>query len=254
MLPKMRFNFIGTTFLPKEDSKRPFCKEGKTTSGGKYLSMTFGIKTSAANSGWVEIFDTPKETIQTFNKTGERIEIAWEDRLDERAIDEVGYGYKFVVSLGEDEYHEFITAYDMIECLKELLPKNKGIISVQGTVRRDYYNGTYRNRYIVNRVRAVNNESLKLEITGVLYYNANSLDKSDYKSTKKITLDSYILQYINKDEGNKYIPFPTVFSAEKFDLSKETDVNRLNYRMDYLDVKNKDMKAIRTWYPSFRIL
>lgn len=245
MLPRTNFNFIGTILLPKDDSKRPFVKEGKTASGGKYLSMMFGVKSSAANTGWVEIFDTQKEIINTFNKVGEKIEVDWEDRLDERVIDEVGYGQKYIVSLGEDEYHEFITAYDMIECLKDLLPKYKDRISVRGSVRRDYYNGTYRNRYIVNRLRAVGeNDSSKLEITGVLYYNTDSLDKSEFKETKKIILDSYILQYINKEDGSQYIPFPTVFSTEKFDLNKETDVNRMNYRMGYLDNKSKEMKAM----------
>jgi len=246
--PSTQFKFIGEPVIPRENSKRPFVRHDKSSSGKEYVSLSVGIKTSPGNIGWVEAFDVVKDKIFVYDNNDERIEIDWEDRLDERVLKDVAYRSKYFINLGEDEKYEFITIYDMIECLEKILPEHKTErIVFQGTVQRDYYNGNYRNRFNLNRVRLPIEEMTakeynnKLSITGVLYYNKESLDESDYKETQKMSLDSYILQYINKDEGFKYIPFPVVLSTERFDLSKEIFKKQFEYRMDYLRVKNKVM-------------
>ena len=77
-----------------------------------------------------------------------------------------------------------------------------------------------------------------------LFYNKNSLDDSDFDENKKMTLDCYIEQYINKDEGRKYVPIQVVFSGAKYDLENEKHKKLFDYKMKYIKVKNKNMVHI----------
>lgn len=57
-------------------------------------------------------------------------------------------------------------------------------------------------------------------------------------------LNGYILQYINKDEGSKFIPMQFVFNASKYDMNNEKHKALFNYKMEYLDTKSKTMVHI----------
>lgn len=249
-----RFNFVGTPVIPKEkkDAKRPFFKEFTKEDGKKkrkMLSMTFGVKESDNNMAFVEAFDSVQDTIKTFDTDNNKMDVDWEDRFDEDTVAAVANYRKYIVDLGEDYggRQEFITAYDMIKHLNEWLPQYKGRVVVTGQFTRDWYGKKkqYYSKFRIQNVFAAPEErKSRLGITAELFYNKKSLDDADFDDTKKMTLDCYIEQYINKDEGRKFVPIQVVFSASKYDLEKEKHKKLLDYKFKYLKVKNKRMVHI----------
>lgn len=251
-----RFSFCGTPVIPKQkaDTKRPFCKEitkkdEKTKETKKMLSMTFGIKETDMNMAFVEAFDSQQKVIKTMDTDNEKLDVDWDDRFDEDIISKVASYRKYIVDLGDDHggRQEFITAYDMIEHLREYLPDYDGRVVVTGQFTRDWYakKKMYFSKFRVQNVFAAPKERKnRLLLTMDLFYNKASLDDSDFDESKKMTLDCYIEQYINKDEGRKYVPIQVVFSGAKYDLENEKHKKLFDYKMKYIKVKNKNMVHI----------
>lgn len=251
-----RFIFCGTPVIPKQkaDTKRPFCKEitkkdEKTKETKKMLSMTFGIKETDMNMAFVEAFDSQQKVIKTMDTDNEKLDVDWDDRFDEDIISKVASYRKYIVDLGDDHggRQEFITAYDMIEHLREYLPDYNGRVVVTGQFTRDWYakKKMYFSKFRVQNVFAAPEERKnRLLLTMDLFYNKASLDDSDFDESKKMTLDCYIEQYINKDEGRKYVPIQVVFSGAKYDLENEKHKKLFDYKMKYIKVKNKNMVHI----------
>lgn len=247
-----RFDFVGTPLIPKPDSKRPFCNELTKKDKGtgrdmKMLSLNFGVKESEHNLGFVEAFDSVKDVVKTLNTDNEPMEVNWENRLDKDVLLQVANYRKYVVDLG-DNYggrNEFITAYDMIQYLQKLLPTYEGRIVVTGQFTREWYKQKYMNKFKIQGVYAAAEErKSRLRIVADLYYNKDSFDDSDFNDNKKILLDCYIEQYINKDEGRKYVPIQAVFSAAKYNMENEEHSRLFNYKMKYLKSKKKNMVHI----------
>lgn len=251
-----RFSFCGTPVIPKQkaDTKRPFCKEiskkdEKTKETKKMLSMTFGIKETDMNMAFVEAFDSKQKVIKTMDVDNEKMDVDWDDRFDEDIIEKVANYRKYIVDLGDEHggRQEFITAYDMIEHLREHLPNYDGRVVVTGQFTRDWYakKKTYFSKFRIQNVFAAPEERKnRLLLTMDLFYNKSSLDDSDFDENKKMTLDCYIEQYINKDEGRKYVPIQVVFSGAKYDLENEKHKKLFDYKMKYIKVKNKNMVHI----------
>ena len=251
-----RFSFCGTPVIPKQkaDTKRPFCKEitkkdEKTKETKKMLFMTFGIKETDMNMAFVEAFDSQQKVIKTMDTDNEKLDVDWDDRFDEDIISKVASYRKYIVDLGDDHggRQEFITAYDMIEHLREYLPDYNGRVVVTGQFTRDWYakKKMYFSKFRVQNVFAAPEERKnRLLLTMDLFYNKASLDDSDFDESKKMTLDCYIEQYINKDEGRKYVPIQVVFSGAKYDLENEKHKKLFDYKMKYIKVKNKNMVHI----------
>lgn len=251
-----RFSFCGTPVIPKQkaDTKRPFCKEiskkdEKTKETKKMLSMTFGIKETDMNMAFVEAFDSQQKVIKTMDVDNEKMDVDWDDRFDEDIIEKVANYRKYIVDLGDEHggRQEFITAYDMIEHLREHLPNYDGRVVVTGQFTRDWYakKKTYFSKFRIQNVFAAPEERKnRLLLTMNLFYNKSSLDDSDFDENKKMTLDCYIEQYINKDEGRKYVPIQVVFSGAKYDLENEKHKKLFDYKMKYIKVKNKNMVHI----------
>lgn len=251
-----RFSFVGTPVIPKQksDTKRPFCKEGEyvdkqTKKKRKTLSMTFGVKETDSNMAFVEAFDSVQSTIKTMDADNEKMDVDWDDRFDEEIVSQVANYRKYIVDLGEDHggRQEFITVYDMIKHLQEYLPDYEGRVVVTGQFTRDWYGKKkmYYSKFRIQNVFAAQEErKSRLMITADLFYNKDSFDDSDFDENKKITLDCYIEQYINKDEGRKYVPIQVVFSGAKYDMENERHKKLLAYKMKYLKVKSKEMVHI----------
>jgi hypothetical protein len=251
-----RFSFVGFPVIPKQkaDTKRPFCKEmskkdEKTKKERKMLSMTFGVKENDANMAFVEAFGSVQDTILTFDTDNEKMEVDWDDRFDEDIVSKVANYRKYVVDLGEDHggRQEFITTYDMIKHLEKVLPDYDGRVVVTGQFSRDWYakKNTYFSKFRIQNVFAAKEERKnRLSLTLDLFYNKDSLDDADFDENKKMTLDCYIEQYINKDDGKKYVPIQLVFSAAKYDLDNERHKKLLDYKMKYLKIKSKKMMHI----------
>lgn len=243
-----RFNFVGEVVLPKKDSKRPFVGEKifKRTDGTSYTSttMSFGVKESSTNMAFVEGFDAPVKTIKTFDSDGNKIEIDWDDRNDPDIISTVANYKKYVVNLGDsyDSRREFLTQYDMMLFLEEELPKYKGKVAVSGQYTKSASGDKYYDHFKVQNVYAVpEDKKNRLGLTLDIFYNKDCIDKTDFKNDKKIYLDGYINQYVSSTEGSKYFPIQVVFNSSKYDLDNPKHKQLFDYKIQYIDVKNKNM-------------
>lgn len=246
-MAQVKFNFIGTASLPKADSKRPFIKE-MTKNKRRMLSLNFGIKESDNNMAFVEAFDGEQDKIKTMNGDNEKIEIAWEDRFDEDVVKSVASYRKTTVDFGEDlgGRKEFVAMYDAIEYIKETLPKYKGKICITGQMVKEYYKDKYYDKFKIQNIYAVDEDKKnRLTLTADIFYNKESVDKADFKAEKKIYIDGYIQQYINKDEGIKFIPQRFVFNASKYDIeNNEKHKTLLDYKLQYIDIDSKKMQHL----------
>ena len=242
-----KFNFVGTYLIPKAESKRPFTKEFDKK-GKKMISLNFGVKESDNNLAYVEGFDSTQDVIKTMNSDNEKIEIKWADRFDEDVVKTVANYKKYTIDLGEDfgGRKDFISQYDAILHIKEWLPKYKGKIAATGQFVKEPYNGQYYDKFKIQNIYAVPDDTKsRLSLQFDIYYNKDSVDKEDFKEDKKIYLNGYIDQYINKDEKNKYISQQFVFNTSKYDLENNEKHKKLfDYKLGYIDVKNKTMVHI----------
>lgn len=250
-----RFTFVGTPVLPKEKAKRPFYKEfEKADKNGKkrtLASMTFGIKESDTNMAFVEAFDSAQDTILTMDSNNEKLNVDWNDRFDEDIVASVANYRKYTVDLGEDcgGRQEFITLFDMMQYLNEHLKEYKGKLMVTGQFVREWYakKSVYLDKFRLQNVYAVDAEEYKSRLSLVMdiYYNRDSIDKSEFKENQKIYLNGYVEQYMGKDEGRKLLPMQFVFSAAKYKLEENPKHKKLfDYKMSYIDIKNKTMVHI----------
>ena len=242
-MAQARFNFTGKASLPKADSKKPFCKTFKKD-GVDMVSLNLGILESKNNMGFVELFGSiPKDgIIKTFNTDGEKIEIKYEERFDKDIIKTVAGFRKFTVDLGEDlgGRKEFISAYDAALYIKDMLPQYDGKICVTGQMQKQWYKDKYYDKFQLQNIYAVDDEHKnRLLITTDIYYRKDCVDKSDYKEEKKIYIDGFVSQYIDKDEGTKFIPQRFVFSAAKYDLENERHKKLLAYKKKYIEPSSK---------------
>lgn len=239
-----RFSFVGTPVIPKPDAKRPLLVDGETSDHtNKYRRSTFGVKESDKNMGWVEAFGGQQKTIKTVDRDGKNIEIDWADRFDEEVVKNVAGYRKFVLNLGEEfgGRQEFISAYDFLGAVGEWLPQYKGRVAVTGQFTKDWYKDRYTDRFQFQSIYAVVDDERKsrLSLTMDVFYNAGCVDDTDWKSEKRIVLNGYISQYINKDEGHKYIPHQFIFSGAKYDEANEKHMKILKYKQKYLKTKSK---------------
>lgn len=246
-----RFNFVGTISIPKETSKKPllstktieYVRNGKKNSM-ELTSLNFGIKESDTNMAFIEVSDSPRGVIKAKDTDNNDIEIDWDDRKDPDIIATVANYRKYVVNLGEefDGRQEFLTQFDMIEFLAEKLPEYKGKVLAMGDYQKTYSKGKWYEKFRLQNLYAVEEDrKSRLGLTFDFYYNKDSVDKADFKNDKKIYLNGYIKQYIKEDESNKYVPMQLVFNASKYDFENPKHKALFDYKMEYVDIKNKNM-------------
>ncbi len=246
-----RFNFVGEMLIPKTDSKRPFFKEMVGGKSGKLqmASLNLGIKESDNNMAFVESFGSLLDPIQTMDIDNNKIEIKYSDRFDEEIIKNVANYKKFIIDLGEDfgGRQEFISQYDAILYMKEYLLQYKGKVAVTGQMVKEWSakHNSYFDKFKIQNIYSVSSDTKsRLGIVADIFYNKDSIDKADFKTEKKIYINGYINQYINKEEGNKYIPQQFVFNASKFKEDNERHQELLKYKLSYIDIGNKNMAHI----------
>ena len=72
-----------------------------------------------------------------------------------------------------------------------------------------------------------------------LYYNKECVDKSEFKSNKRITVNGYIDQYDRESNGHRYFPQQVIFDATKFDMGVERHVKNLKYKLGFIETSSK---------------
>lgn len=228
----------------------------KSHDGSKMVSINFGVK--AGNSvAYVEMFGMQMDEIRTTNNDKETIIIPWDNRFNEHNIDSVAsYRKHFVRFKSLDIDETYITTYDTVMKLKEILENYSGNIQVRGNFEKTPYinkdgKEVFINKYIIQNVyEAGENDKPALKVNMEVFYNKDSIDKTEFKDTKKIYINGYINQYLGKQhekyigEANKtfYMPQQFILNASQFDLDNEKQKKILEYVIGIIDKASSNKK------------
>lgn len=234
-----RFNFTGEPLISKksDDSflRRLKSKDGKTD----MISIRFGIRETRNNSMWVEAFAGKYKTIPVYID-GDRVEIDWKDRFNEEILAEVP-SYKFFTAEFDEGEKRFLSKYDFIEYLAEKLPTYEGKLFCSGRYSKSPWKGELFDKFEVDTVRATTSERNSLHVKLDLFYNKDCVDKSEFEDKKRIIVDGYVKQYMNKDDGEMYVPQRVILDVSKFDDSEQ---HQKYAKMLLMDVDIKDSNVV----------
>ena len=231
------FNFVGEiTINDKEDAKIPWYRKGETKVGDKYLSVNFSVAASKNNRAFVECFGSKQSKIKTLDTNFKPIEIDYEDRDDEDIIKNVANTRKHVVQLSDDDRHVFISDYDFVKFLYENIDDLKGkICQITGDVKKDFYEGKIRDRVQIRNIYVKDDDTKKnLKITAEFFWTKDGIDLADWKEEKKVTVNGYTQEYIDKDNGRMYVPQTIVFDCSQIKFDNEAHVEQTQFRLEQL--------------------
>lgn len=239
----MNFNFVGTLGVNALDSKMPYKREGKTAAGNPYISFNGSVSSAKNNTGYIEMFGMKQDVIKTKSADGDNIEIAWEDRMDSEVLDDVASYAKHSINI--DDYKEYLSDYDLINYLCDNIDIVKGEkVRVRGRVRKHIYNGKVQSRYEMQSLSLVDDEDVKnsMRVTMEFFFTKDSFDISDWKDEKKIYIDGYTKEYIDKDNGVKFLAQRIILDASKVDFENERHKKLLDFRLKLFGLAEEDGK------------
>lgn len=237
-----RFRFIGE--LGVGDN---WLREGKTKAGKKYKSLNISIVAAKNNRAYAEMFGQEDSEIKTKDNDRNDITIAWKNRLDEDVIKEVSN--KYVVKLGDDR-HEFITPLDVIDYVQTNIDELKGKrVIVTGNTSKNIYNGKVTDRFQIRNFYFLSDEDEtknELKVFDIFYFNKESFDFADYKEEKKIYINGYTSEYIDKETGNKYLPMQGILDFSRVDFTNALHAGLADIRLTSLMAKRDGEKLTCT--------
>lgn len=242
-----RFSFVGEVIIPQD--KERYIREW-TSEDGKYqmCSINFGIKDDTGSREYVELFGILGKVIKTKDSDNNNIEFPAEDRFNDDIVSTVAGYRKNIVALDPDNRKEFVTSYDAALYLADELLKYEGKVMVTGRHRMSPSKGRFYSHYEVGNVFAVSPETKsKLTLKMDFFYNGDSIDKADFKESKRIYVNGYTSHYINKEVGEKYIPQTAILSAEKYDMDNERHAAKWKYKTSYIDKLSKKKMYHIVW-------
>lgn len=237
----MRFKFTGNASAITEAGKKGyFDRSGTSKNGFPYTSITFSVASTPNNRGYVEVFGMERDTIKTFDNDGNKIEIDWEDRNDEGVLKTVRS--KNVMNFTEDGRKEFIADLDVAEFIKDhIFELDKKKVTVTGQVSKDFYNGSARDRFVIQSIFATeDNAKNGLNITGDIFFTKESIDTSDWKKDHRINITAYTDEYIPSERKRMYVERQIVFDCSKINFENETHVNLMNYKLNQIGLAYED--------------
>jgi len=259
----MRFSFIGElVFNTNPDAK----VQAVQNYDDKGYRINASVVVSKNNRCFVELFGWKNDPIQTIDSDGNSIEIAWEDRFDENIIKSVAWGRRNVISFykeketdeGETEIvqvrHEFITTYDFCRFIKDNMDifKDKRF-SIVGDAVKSWYQGKPRTSFQISGLYELNqddNRKNSLNLNTIFYWTKDSIDTADFKEEKKIYINGYVYEYVNKkdlgtEKGEKrYLAQQLVLDCSRIDFENEKHMQQLQFRLMNLGLVYKDGKII----------
>ena len=237
----MRFNFTGNVSLNGMETKNPYIRKGKTSSGYDYMSFNMSVVAEKNNRAYVECFGMKQKEIKTMDTDGNKITVSWEDRNDEDVVSKIANYKKHIVSVFGDR-KEFTTEWDMINYIVENIDEFKDLrVVVTGNVQKNEYQGKMSNRFVIQNIYAADDEAKNaLKVNAEVFFGKNDLDFDDWADEKKIYINGYTNEFLDKntlgtDKGeNRYVPQQFIFDASKIDFENEKHVKLLKYKLRML--------------------
>lgn len=231
MAMNSKFTFVGELAIPR--SFDSFFNERETGQ----VNIGFNVVEGPQNRGWVEAIGFKNKTIRTRDREGNSIEFDWEDRLDPAVVAEVAPGSKFYVKLGEEfgGDQEFVSKYDMIKYLAENLPNYQGKIIVKGIWEKNAWNGRIKDRFTLTGVYATTpDKPSALNLDMAFFYNADSVDMSDFAKTQRVVINGFTEQYVKAEEKRMLFPQQAILSQASYNMSDEKHAIQWAYKMRFL--------------------
>jgi len=110
------FNFTGSIYLPKENSKMVFFKESsfedkQTKKSIPSLALNFAVKESDSNMQFLSLYSGQyTQDINTMDKDGNKIQVPYENRFDKEILDTVSNFRKYSVDLSDANMKQALRA------------------------------------------------------------------------------------------------------------------------------------------------
>lgn len=245
-MKNQRFNFVGAIDCnTDEGAKVPFIRE--ITGNATGLSLNLTVVAAQNNRAFLECPGFKNDTIKSYDSDGNELNIDWDDRFDEKIVDKVASYKKNVITLNGDR-HEFVSAYDFNDFIRKNINEIKGKrYTVTGQVKKNVYNGKITDRFVIQSMYEVKEDDERknqLRVTCDFFFNKDSFDLADWKNEKKVIINGYTCEYIDKANPSVYVNKQLIFDCSKIDFGNEKHVNILKYRLkqigcDYADEKIK---------------
>lgn len=229
----MRFNFTGKFGANTLDSRVPYLREGTTKSGNKYKTLNAYIEAAQNNRAGIELFGMESDVIKTMDSDNNKIELSWDDRFDQDVVNKVASYKKNVINVLDDDRKSFVSPYDAVEYVVNNIDEFKGKkVTVTGQANKNYYNGSFSTRFTIQNIYlAGEDKKNQLQCTDIFYFTKDSFDTADWKDEKKLIINGWINTYVDKDNGNKYVPQTLIFDCSKVDFENEKHVKLVNFRL-----------------------
>ena len=243
----IRFTFTGTPIIVK----KTFLTEGETKNGNKTLRINFGIKADS-NVEFAGLFAVRYDPIRVFDGDNNAMDVPWENREDPTVIEKVPSRNLYRTNIGGEPGAPakcFISSYDFVEYLSNMLPDCKDDLTVTGRMIVRYDNkGVLRRNYNIESVwLRKEKEIAHLAVDIPLYYWKDCVDKSDLKKEGKVYVNGYVKQRVNevgKSSENKFFPLTMTFNTNIFNLEKPDHKAKYELRMKRIDTKAKNPEVL----------
>ena len=239
----MRFNFTGKIEANSLDKKVPFFKKIEGYDGHS-LNLTCIAATN--NRAYCELSAFANDKIKFYDSNKEEHIIDWANRFDEDHLKKTTN--KYVISFADNNRQEFLTAYDFILFIRDNIDKIKDKrFTITGRVRKKEYQGKISDRFEIQNMYEVPNDDTRknqFRINGDLYFNKESIDFADWKKEKKIYINGWTKDYLDKDHKSVYLTRQVIFDCHKADLDNNIHFERVNFQFKQIGLSMNDTKDI----------
>ena len=220
---------------------------------GKKIKFQYKDRNSSAVIDNVSNFAMLVVDFETdFEKKAERIQLQMKIRnlLQRETLsdedNEKLAEYKKKVEELSDNIHTFVNEVDVINFLVkniETIKQNK--IKITGNVDKSTSKGKYYTNYKFNRFEFVPQDTKnELKVSCDLYFDKDAVDETDFKTEKKIILNTYVKSYDGTVKEDRYYPQQIIIDASKVDLENPKHVAKLDFTKDTFKVKGKNVYHI----------
>lgn len=241
------FKFVGKLEFNSLDSKVPYVRSGKTKNGDDYHTLSFSVVPAKNNRAFVECFGMVQKKIKTRSTDNTETTIDWADRLDEKVVNSVARYRRYSIKLN-GKYNEFITPYDFVQFALDHIDELKSkLFVVTGSVNINVYNGKISFRYQVQNIREVAEDEdieSKLTVRFDTFYRKQDIDLDRWDKEKEITINAFSYQFIDKENGNKYVPTTFYINLANETNDKKAALFLKQFGIDGNKAKIKDNEVV----------
>lgn len=154
-----------------------------------------------------------------------RMNISWDDRLNDDVLNEVGDMCFITVGLEKNNknktvYEKFLSPYDAIAYIQEHL-SDETIVNIKGTLSVNEYNGNITYKRVINSIVLSSREEkdFKAIFKLTMLIDRDSIGELD-KDTNMVTINTRVIEYFKTYNGENVADIIAIPMEFNFDVSK----------------------------------